>query len=174
MLRDAMVGNPAFVAFAISLILVAPRAANAQAQASAKGSVTIAVIGCDFATVTCSSGGSGARVSFSFTGVPDEFGVAQATGDFTAYFPDIGLRATFLTGIALIIPSAHTLVLTGTCQTESSTGGVVSMGAGSCQIRAEDNTPNGATDRLQMFVTTPTGQLIAVRDEPASGNININ
>jgi hypothetical protein len=147
--------------------------AQTQSSASAHGSITIRAFSCNLATfpATCTNGGSGARVSFSFTG-EGTLPAVMATGTASADYPDTGLRVQFLTGTATIVPDQHLLSVTGTCETTNAEGQIVLFGTGPCFLSAIDNTPNGATDFVDFFVFGPDGFINAF-GEPASGNVSI-
>jgi hypothetical protein len=161
----------------VTLVLIwvfGQQGSSAQTQsASAKGSVTLRAVSCNLITfpATCTNGGSGARVSLSFTG-EGMLPAVMATGTASADYPDTGLSVRFLTGTATIVPEQHILSVTGTCETRNAEGQIVDFGTGPCFLTAIDNTPNGATDFVDFSVVGPTGFIVAF-GEPASGNVNV-
>jgi len=161
-----------------AVVMFANASTRALQNATAKGGGTFQGASCQLVSPTtqlCSAGGSGANISFSFQGeVVDPNAPAVAVlGNFTAYYPDTGLKVEFVSGTAQIFPSQHLLTFQGTCQTTNSQGVIIGFGTGTCSGSAQDNTSNGADDTAAIFVST-SGGFIQAFGQAANGNININ
>lgn len=178
-----MRGNSRYLTTLVAVAFLAlPVSRNVTAQSQtimAKGSVTVPGESCNFALPNpddwCHSGGSGAKISFSFEGevlTPGSSAPVPATGNFQAYFPETGYRVQAVAGTALIFPNLHQLSLNGTCETRDALGQIVAFASGPCGLFASDRTSNGAVDSVSLFVSTVSGYIQACC-EPASGNVNI-
>lgn len=169
-----------WILFPILVLVVVMVTSPADAQdVSAHGSGVVAGLSCNFAELDpaeqCDAGGSGARYNVGFRGeaLDPTQAVVPATGTFSVVYPDTGLKVEFVTGTALILRNTHTLVVIGTCQTRNAAGQLVPFGTGSCDLFAQDRTPNGATDQVSLFVFGTTG-FVSACCEPASGNVNVD
>lgn len=159
------------------LAFASPRAERLE-MVSAKGSVTVSGQSCNFAEPNpaeqCSFGGSGGKITFNFTGevINPLSNAVPATGTFTIYYADTGLRTTFLAGTAVIIRSSHTLNAFGTCETRNAADEIVPIGTGNCSLFAWDRASTGATDHVSYSVNAPSGFMNGCC-EPASGNVSV-